>query len=85
MKNERVWRLGWRTRELGDQGWRSREFGDHVRRAREVGDQARRTGENGDFAGKARVRQWSGTGEAESLEKGPWVWPEPPATQRPPL
>nr|XP_036668849.1 proteoglycan 4-like [Drosophila suzukii] len=25
------------------------------------------------------------TGEAESLEKGPWVWPEPPATQRPPL
>ncbi|XP_037731389.1 uncharacterized protein LOC119562305 [Drosophila subpulchrella] len=27
-----------------------------------------------------------GTGrEAESLEKGPWVWLEPPATQRPPL
>nr|XP_036678479.1 pollen-specific leucine-rich repeat extensin-like protein 1 [Drosophila suzukii] len=25
------------------------------------------------------------TGEAESPEKGPWVWPEPPATQRPPL
>jgi len=25
------------------------------------------------------------TGETESLEKGPWVWPEPPATQRPPL
>jgi len=24
-------------------------------------------------------------GEAESLVKGPWVWPEPPATQRPPL
>ncbi|XP_070854722.1 fibrous sheath CABYR-binding protein-like [Drosophila suzukii] len=25
------------------------------------------------------------TGEAESPEKGPWVWPEPAATQRPPL
>jgi len=25
------------------------------------------------------------TGEAESLEKGPWVWPEPPAIQRPTL
>ncbi|XP_037731660.1 proteoglycan 4-like [Drosophila subpulchrella] len=25
------------------------------------------------------------TGEAESLEKGPWVWPVPPATQRPTL
>jgi len=25
------------------------------------------------------------TGEADALEKGPWVWPEPPATYRPPL
>jgi len=25
------------------------------------------------------------TGEAKSLENGPWAWPEPPATQRPPL
>ncbi|XP_070855408.1 fibrous sheath CABYR-binding protein-like [Drosophila suzukii] len=27
----------------------------------------------------------TGDDGAESLEKGPWVWPEPPATQRPPL
>jgi len=24
----RVWRLGWRTGEFGDQGWRARKFGD---------------------------------------------------------
>jgi len=58
-----VWRLGWRTREFGDQGWRAREFrdqgwrsrdfGDQERRAREFGDQAWRSRENGDFAGKA--------------------------------
>jgi len=24
----RVWRLGWRTREFGDQVWRARKFGD---------------------------------------------------------
>jgi len=41
----RVWRLGWRSREFGDQG----------RRAREFGDQAWRMRENEDFAGKARV------------------------------
>jgi len=43
--SRRVWRLGWRTREFGDQGWRAREFGDQGWRSRE----------NGDLAGKARV------------------------------
>jgi len=45
MEFEGVWRLGWRTREFGDQGWRTREFGDQGWRSRE----------NGDFAGKTRV------------------------------
>jgi len=65
MEKERVWRLGWRTREFGEQGWRAREFGDQGWRAREFGDQGWRrrefgdqgwrSRENGDCAGKARV------------------------------
>jgi len=65
MEKERVWRLGWRTREFGeqgwrarefeDQGWRAREFGDQGWRRREFGDQGWRSRENGDCAGKARV------------------------------
>jgi len=61
----RVWRLGWRTREFGDQGWRAkefgdqgwrtREFGDQGWRAREFGDQGWRSRDNEDFACKARV------------------------------
>jgi len=65
----RVWRLGWRTREFGDQGWRSRENGDFADKAREPCAKA----DNGtppDFGlsrelwtGRRSVtsRQWSGT------------------------
>jgi len=65
----RVWRLGWKTREFGDQGWRAREFGDLVGKARVPCAKA----DNGtppDFGlsrelwtgrRSATSRQWSGT------------------------
>jgi len=49
-KARRVWRLGWRTREFGDQGWRARQFGDQGWRSREFGDQGWRAREFGDQA-----------------------------------
>jgi len=63
---KRLWRLGWRTREFGDQGWRAREFGDQGWISRD----------NGDFAGKARVpcaKADNGTPPDFGLSGEPWT------------